>query len=118
MIETLRNPEHVSNFFQENGIRLSARDVNCDFNIRARAERRQQIESLKDKPDFAFAETRPLAVRESSEIDAVDRNAARVGVSQPAEHVKKGGLAAPRGTDDGDKLALLHAEGNAAHVWH
>ena len=119
MLQALGDAQHLGDFLQERGIGLAqAGDVNRDLDVRARAERRQKIEFLEHESDLALAQPRALAVGKRGEIHAVDGNASRIGAGQSAKQIKERGLAAARRADDGDELALLHAEGNTAQGRH
>src|ERR1039458_5708839 len=115
MLQTLGNAEHPGDLLQECGIGSSpAGNISGDLDIRAGAERGQKIKFLEDESDLAFAQAGALAVGKRGEIDAVNGDASRVGLGQPAEQIKQRGLTAARRAHDGDKLPLLHAEGDAA----
>ena len=111
MLQAFRNPQHLRNLFQERRVnRFSARNIDGNFDIRARAERRQQIEFLEDEADFALAQSRPLAVRKARKIHAVDGHASRIRPRQSSEKIKESRLPAPRRPHDRDKLAFLYVE--------
>ena len=97
---------------------LAAADGVRDLDVAHGCERGQQVELLKDKADAVLAQPRPLAVRERSKVHAINDHAALCGLREPAQQVKKRGLARARGAHNGHKLPAFHGKRNPAHRGH
>src|SRR5438552_3788576 len=97
---------------------VASRDIDGNLNIRARAQRRQQVEFLEDESDLALAHFGAFRIRELREIVAIDEDVADVRTSQTAKDIKQCGLPAARRPDNRDELAFLSAERNAAQGRH
>src|SRR5579863_10787371 len=81
-------------------------------------ERGQQIEFLKHESNLALAHTSPFSVGKLCEVIFVDDYTPGISSGQPAQKIKKRGLAAARRANDAHKLTLLHAKGNPAQRRH
>src|SRR5438067_1558208 len=81
-------------------------------------ERREEVEALEDEADLAAAYVGAARVRGGREVFVVNHNPPRSRREQPAEEVQHRRLAAARRPHDGDELALLHVQGDAAQRRH
>ena len=100
------------------GVMVYAGDVARDLDVAFGGQRGQQVEFLKDEADFRAPQAGAVGVGQLGEVDAVDDDAAGVGVREPAENVEQGRLAAARRADDGDELTLLDFERYASQGRH
>ncbi len=74
----------------------------------------QEVEALEDEANLTFAHLGTLALFEAADFLSVQPILAAGGVVEQTQDVEQGGLAATRGTHDGNKLALFHFERHAA----
>src|SRR5690349_3381676 len=81
-------------------------------------QRREKVESLKNKADFLASNGRALGVRGGGDVFAVDDDSAFGRRQQAAQQMKHRRLAAARRTHDRDKLALLHLERHTSKRGH
>ncbi len=95
-----------------------AGNVARDLDIAFGRQRRQQVELLKHETDLAAAKPGAAGVGHGGEVDAVDEHVAGVGVREAAENIEERRLAAARRPDDGDELALLDCQRDAAQRLH
>ena len=77
-------------------------------------ERRQQVVGLEDEADAIAPELREPALAQALERDAVDGDAARGRPVEPGHDVHERRLAGARRAHDGDELALVQRDGDAA----
>src|SRR5579872_363756 len=120
MLKTFFQSEQAHNLVEVSGITISigSGNIHCDFDIRTCVERRQKIEFLKYESNFALAHAGTFSVRKLCEVISIDDYTPGIGSGQPAQKIKKRGLAAARRANDAHKLALLHAKGNPAQRRH
>src|SRR6188768_794668 len=83
------------------------------FDVLEHGEVTNQVEALKDEPDLAVANARPLREGEVRHLVAVQHVGALAGRVEQAENREERGLAAARWAGNGDVLALLDFEMNA-----
>src|SRR5215471_10827501 len=106
----MNNPLEINNIPRS----VSSRYVKRYVNVGSGIERRQQIEFLKHKSDFALAQAGALRVRERGEIRPINDNMPGVGSRQSPKKIEQSRLPAARRAHDAYKLALLHAERDSA----
>jgi hypothetical protein len=87
------------------------------FDIAQRIGARQQIESLKNKTDFAVADFGQLIVVHLADLAAVEFVSAGGRRVQAAEQVHQGGFAGAGRPHDGDVFAALDFQRDAAQAW-
>ena len=88
------------------------------FDIFQGSGARKQVESLKDETDLAVADGRQLFLRQLGDRDAFEQVAAAGRLVQAAQNIHERGFAAAAGAHDGDKLAPLDADVDAAQGMH
>ena len=89
-------------------------DVLGESDIVAGVEGGEEIVFLEDKTDFVAAQEGSRRVAHGGEIVAVEQDAASGGLSEAADDVEHGGLAATRRPHDGDEAAGWDLEIDAA----
>src|SRR5205823_4693897 len=100
--------------------RSSVRSCNIasDINVGPCVECGQQIEFLENESDFALPHPGSVSVRERGKIRTINNDVSRVSPRQTAKKIEQSRFAAPGRAHDAHKLALLHAEGDAAQRGH
>ncbi len=83
------------------------------LDVLQRGQHGDQVIGLKYEADGPQTVIRQPALRDVSDFLSRDGNLAGGGLEQSSQAVKERGLSRARGTDDGDKLGLLHVEGHA-----
>ena len=66
-----------------------------------------KVETLENEADVALAETGAVALLETTHLGVAKPVAARRGVVEESQDVEQGGLAAARGSHNGDKFAVF-----------
>ncbi len=74
------------------------------------AQSRNQIECLKDQPDFSSAEDGEFTVGHLGEVFARDLDFARVGPSETGHEMEERAFARTAGAHDGQKFAVLNVQ--------
>lgn len=78
-----------------------------------RRQRREEVESLKDKPDLATTQICPGSIAHLGQILSINDDAPSGWPEQPPENMQEGRFAAPRGPHDRDKLPRKNREVDA-----
>ena len=86
-----------------------------DLDIAHGRERRKQVELLKHEADAVFPQPGALGVVECGKIHAVNDHPPAGRPREPAQQIKKRGLARTRRSHNGHKLPALHGKRNPAH---
>jgi hypothetical protein len=85
-----------------------------DGDVAFGAERRKQIETLKDEADFVAAQAGALGVAHGGEFVAIDEDSASGSLRHTADYVEQGGFAAAGGSHNRYGFAGLHFKIHAA----
>ena len=88
------------------------------LDILHRGGAREQIEALENETDLAVADVGQLVAIESGDVGAVEQVTAARRAVEAAEHVHQGRFARAARAHDGDELAALDLQRNAAHRMH
>src|SRR5690606_27727908 len=96
--------EHVRGRLERGGARPAPYQQRHG-DVLERAELRQQMVELVDEPEHAVAEHAALALRQASDVLAVDLDQARRRSIEAAEQVQQRALARARSADDRHLLA-------------
>ena len=83
-----------------------------DLDILGHGQVVDQIEALEDEADVFTPKPGQLSLRASADLFAEELERAAARAIEEAEDIEQGGLAAPRRSHDGDKLAGADLEGN------
>ena len=82
-----------------------AADVQGKFHVFEGGEKGYQTEGLEDKGDSRTAQLHKLGLGELTQVTALEDYAPVVGLVQPSQQVKQGGLAGTGTAGNGQKLA-------------
>ena len=92
---------------------ILAGQVHGQDDVLEQRQRRQQLEELEDDADALAAPACQPVLAQLVHRLAQHHHLACGGAVDAGDHIEQGGLAAAGGTDDGDKLAGIHLQGNA-----
>ncbi len=95
-------------------VRLLARDREREEDVLLRGEHRQEVEELEDEADVLAPELRQVVVAERRDLGSGDRHGAARRLVEPGEGVHERRLARAGRAHDGDELARLDVERDAA----
>ena len=76
------------------------------------SQRRQQVEALEHEADLARAQLGPSFLIQLAQVLARQRDVATAGQVQSGQQAEQGGLAGPRGTDDGHTGTFMDGQGD------
>src|SRR3954468_310482 len=120
MIEAVGYAKHLGDLREVVAVEpaIQSGDVGGDIDVAGSSQSGKQIELLEYKADTAAAKARALGVGQRAEILAIDHYPAAGRAGEATQNIEESGLAAAGRTYDGDELALLHRERDAAQGRH
>lgn len=89
---------------------VGAGEFERNLHVLAGSESRDQLERLKDEADLLAAKAGAVVLAERAEVGAVEDDPAAGGAVEAREQAEQGGLAAARGTDNGEEVAIIKME--------
>ena len=82
-----------------------------EFYVFENGELVDEVKTLENEADVAFAEVGAFAFVEMGYFDTVEDEAAGIGIVEEAEYIQEGGFAAAGGAHDGDEFPFFDFEG-------
>jgi N-methylhydantoinase A len=107
MVEARAKANQVEQFFRSlvNLLRRPASQVQGNRAVLQASQRRQQVEELKDEPDFVAAQARQFIVGEPAQPAAIDLDFSRCGRIEAANEIQQRGFPGTRWPHNGHHLA-------------
>ena len=114
VVQAVAEPDAMQQLARAVGRAGLAAQLERYLHVLERGERGNQLEALKDEPDFFATELRALVLAEGRQVGVVEEHLTARRCIKTGEQAEQRRLAAARRPDDGDEGALRDAERDVA----